>query len=71
MRIFLYVALVVLYLLHNDLFLWNDECIIAGLPSGLLYHILFCIAASVLMFALVRFAWPKDLDVTHHSDPQS
>ena len=71
MKAVLYVTLIVLYLLHNDLFLWNDECIVAGLPSGLLYHIVFCIAASVLMFALVQFAWPKDLDVTAQSDPEA
>jgi hypothetical protein len=54
----LYTALVILYLLHNDLWLWYDECLIEGIPSGLLYHIFFCFAVSILMALLVRFAWP-------------
>jgi hypothetical protein len=62
MKYILYVALAGLYLLHNDLFLWNDECLIAGFPSGLVYHAGYCLAASLLMFLLVRFAWPAELD---------
>ena len=63
MKHFLYLALAGLYLLHNDLFLWNDDCLIGGFPSGLLYHVAYCIAASVLMFLMVRFAWPAQLNV--------
>jgi hypothetical protein len=55
----LYTALVILYLLHNDLWLWYDECLIGGFPSGLLYHIVYCFAASILMLLLVKFAWPQ------------
>ena len=63
MKHILYLALAGLYLLHNDLFLWNDDCLIGGFPSGLLYHVAYCIAASVLMFLMVRFAWPAELNV--------
>jgi hypothetical protein len=63
MKHILYLALAGLYLLHNDLFLWNDDCLIGGFPSGLLYHIAYCVAASVLMFLLGRFAWPAELNV--------
>jgi hypothetical protein len=62
MKHFLYLALVGLYLLHNDFFLWYDECLINGIPSGLLYHIVYCFAASLLMFLLIKFAWPTQLD---------
>jgi hypothetical protein len=58
LRATLYLALVALYLLHNDLWLWNDGRLIAGLPVGLLYHVLFCLAVTVVMLLLVRFAWP-------------
>lgn len=57
LRALLYGALVLLYLLHNDLWLWDDSRIILGLPVGLLYHIAYCAAAVVLMVLLVRFAW--------------
>jgi hypothetical protein len=58
----LYGLVGVLYLAHNDLFLWDDACLIAGFPSGLLYHIAFCVAVAILMFLLVRFAWPEHLE---------
>ena len=69
MKYILYVALAGLYFLHNDLFLWNDDCLIGGFPSGLLYHVAYCIAASVLMFFMVRFAWPAELDI-EPGDPE-
>jgi len=58
----LYAALVALYLLHNDLWLWNDASLVFGLPAGLAYHIGFCIATSIVLTLLVIHAWPEDLD---------
>lgn len=63
MKVCLYSGLVILYLLHNDLFLWNDECLIRGIPSGLAYHLAFCVAATLLMTALTIYAWPEGLEV--------
>lgn len=57
-RRLVYAALFVVYLLHNDLWLWHDSRIVLGLPIGLLYHVGFCAAASVILFLLVRFCWP-------------
>lgn len=57
-RWILYGGLIVLYLLHNDLWFWNDPQIVLGLPVGLLYHALFCVAVSVWMVLLVNYAWP-------------
>ena len=57
----LLIALVVLYLLHNDLWWWNDPSLVLGMPIGLTYHVLYCFAAAGLMALLVRFAWPQDL----------
>ena len=68
MKKILYVALFVLYLFHNDLWLWNNARLFAGIPAGLLYHIGFCIVASLLMFCLVRFAWPEHLEVEHRDE---
>jgi len=58
----LYALLVVLYLLHNDLWLWNDASLVFGLPAGLAYHIGFSIATSVVLTLLVIYAWPEHLD---------
>jgi hypothetical protein len=54
----LYAALAALYLLHNDLWLWNDSRLWLGLPAGLVYHIGFCIAVSVVLGLTVIFVWP-------------
>jgi hypothetical protein len=54
----IYGALVALYLLHNDLWLWNDSRLVLGLPAGLAYHVGFCVAASAVLALLVTFAWP-------------
>ena len=59
----LYLALIALYLLHNDLWLWNDPRLFLGLPAGLAYHVGFCIAASVVLTLLVIHAWPDHLDL--------
>jgi hypothetical protein len=61
-KLLLYLALVALYLLHNDLWLWNDPRLVLGLPAGLAYHIGFCIAASIILALLVKYAWPDHLD---------
>ena len=61
-RRLLYVALFVLYLLHNDLWFWDDPQLLFGLPIGLLYHIGFCVVATGLMILLVNYAWPSDLE---------
>jgi uncharacterized oligopeptide transporter (OPT) family protein len=58
----LYLALAALYLLHNDLWLWNDSRLVLGLPAGLAYHVGFSIATSIVLTLLVRHAWPDHLD---------
>jgi hypothetical protein len=42
-------ALLALFVLHNDLWWWDDPTLVLGLPIGLLYHLSFCLAAAVLM----------------------
>lgn len=59
-RVLLYAALVVLYLLHNDFWLWQSSALVAGLPVGLAYHTLYCVVVSIVMALLVRFAWPYE-----------
>jgi len=54
----LYAALAALYLLHNDLWLWNDSRLWLGLPAGLVYHIGFCLAVSAVLGLMVVYIWP-------------
>jgi hypothetical protein len=63
-RLLSYVALVLLFVLHQDLWLWNDPRIVLGLPAGLTYHVGYCLVTAGLLALLVRFAWP-DQAQTH------
>jgi len=56
-------AVAALYLLHQDVWFWRDGRLVFGvLPVGLFYHALYSVACAALMWALVRFAWPAELD---------
>ena len=58
----LHVGLVLLFVLHTDVWLWDDASRLLGLPAGLTYHIGFCIVVSIWMALLVRFAPPGRFD---------
>ena len=61
-RVLLYLALILLLLLHGDLWLWRDGRFVLGLPVGLTYHIVYCFVAAALLGLVVRFAWPVEAD---------
>ena len=63
MRRLAWAGLPVLFVLHNDFWLWDDPRFVLGLPVGLLYHVGFCAASAVVMVMLVRYAWPAHLEV--------
>ena len=71
LRWVLYLSLFILYLLHNDLWFWDNPSLILGMPVGLFYHALFCFAAGILMVLLVRHAWPKHLEASEEKGAQS
>ena len=58
-RWILYIGLVVLFLLHNDFWLWDNPKRVVGLPIGLLYHIGYCIVAAILMMLIINHALPS------------
>ena len=66
-RAVLYGALILAYLLHNDLWLWHDAGVVLGLPVGLTYHVAYCLVVAVLMAVLIRFAWPFPVEEQEHS----
>jgi hypothetical protein len=63
-RMLLAAAVIALYLLHQDVWLWRAArpLVFGFLPVGLAYHAAFCIASALLMWALTRYAWPAHLD---------
>jgi hypothetical protein len=63
-RFLLTFVVVALYLLHQDFWFWRiAEPIVFGfLPIGVFYHVGYTLAVAVLMWALVRWAWPSQLE---------
>ena len=53
-----------LYALHQDVWFWREARPLAlgFLPVGLVYHVGYSVAASVLLWALVSFTWPTHLE---------
>ena len=60
----LILAVVALYVLHQDVWFWRtpEPLLFGFLPIGLWYHAGFTIAVTALMWTLVKFAWPADLE---------
>lgn len=69
--LWLSVVLLVLYLLHNDLWYWTDARLVLGIPIGLFYHIAFCVAASLMMTAFVKLGWPSHLEIEDNEEVKS
>ncbi|MEX2272150.1 MAG: DUF3311 domain-containing protein [Vicinamibacterales bacterium] len=59
----LIISVLLMYLLHQDFWFWRDARLVFGfMPIGLAYHAVYCIACAGLMWALVKCAWPSELD---------
>ena len=62
-KILLVVAVVVLYVLHQDIWFWRSSYLVFGfIPIGLFYQGCFSVAAALLMWLLVTYAWPSHLE---------
>jgi hypothetical protein len=63
-RLLLVIAVIGLYALHQDFWFWRTAhpLVFGFMPIGLFYQAVFSIAASLLMWLLVRFAWPAHLE---------
>jgi hypothetical protein len=71
MRGLLVLAVVLLYVLHQDVWLWRSArpLLFGFLPPGLAWHAGFSIAASLLMWLLVTHAWPSHLEHPEDEEP--
>jgi len=53
---------VLLIVLHQDTWLWDNDTLVAGfMPITLLYHAGISLAAGIVWFLAVCFAWPENL----------
>ncbi len=75
MKRFLIALIIALYLLHQDFWFWNKPTplVFGFLPVGLFYHLVYTLAISGLMWLLVKFTWPYELEQVETTDanPQS
>ncbi|HYH84532.1 MAG TPA: DUF3311 domain-containing protein [Pyrinomonadaceae bacterium] len=63
-RALLVLAVAALYVLHQDFWFWRTSrpLVLGVVPIGLFYHACYSVAASLLMWLLVRHAWPHYLE---------
>ena len=68
----LVVVIVLLYVLHQDIWFWRTArpIVFGFLPVGLAYHGAYCIATALLMWVLTRVAWPHHLDRSSAEDAE-
>ena len=60
-RRLIYIALILLAVLHQDFWLWDDATLVFGfMPIGLAYHTAYCIVAAGLWYLACEYAWPED-----------
>lgn len=64
LRILLILLVAGFYALHQDIWFWRTATpvVFGVLPVGLFYHAAYTAAISLLMWMLVRLAWPGHLD---------
>ena len=55
----------VFYLLHQDVWFWTSPrpLVFGFMPIGLFYHAAYTVASALLLWFLVRTAWPAHLDL--------
>ena len=67
-------GIVLLMVLHQDFWWWDDGSLVFGfMPVGLAYHALFSIAASLVWAGAVKWAWPSHVErwADGHADQSS
>ena len=69
-KILLLLAVVALVVLHQDFWFWRtaEPLMLGFLPVGLFYHACFTVAVSLLMWLLVKTAWPAHLEAGAGAD---
>ncbi len=54
---------VVMAILHQDFWWWDDNTLVFGfMPIALAYHAMFSIAAACLWALAIKIAWPYHLE---------
>lgn len=63
MKILIPIAAILLAILHQDVWNWDNDALVFGfMPFGLFYHACFSLVAAALWICAIRFAWPHKLE---------
>ena len=63
MKYIVWGLVVLLIILHQDVWLWDNDTLVAGfLPVTLLYHACLSLAAGMTWYLATKFAWPSVLE---------
>jgi hypothetical protein len=55
-----YILIALLFILHQDFWLWDSQRIVLGfLPVGLAYHVLFSLLSALLWAGALKTIWPS------------
>lgn len=66
-----YLALILLGVLHQDFWLWDDPTLLFGfLPVGLAYHALFSVLAAALWLLALIYDWPVETEAFAEAPPE-
>ena len=63
-RLILFALVGALYALHQDAWFWRtaEPLVFGAMPIGLFYHAGFTLVTALVLWVLVRHAWPAHLE---------
>lgn len=62
---------VLLVILHQDVWLWDNDTLVAGfMPITLLYHACISLGAGITWFLATKYAWPDQLKAESAAAPE-
>jgi hypothetical protein len=69
-RLSLLITVILLVILHQDFWNWRDArpLVFGFIPISLFYHVCYTLSVSVLMWVMVKIAWPAHLEETVESE---
>lgn len=54
--------IVLLALLHQDFWFWNDKTLVFNfIPIGLAYHAMYSLICGIVWAMAVKFLWPSEM----------
>lgn len=59
-----WIAFVGLLILHQDVWLWDSQRVVFGLPIGMTYHVGFSIVVAIVFSLALKYAWPAEVEAS-------